>query len=131
MLSRDGRARSDLINCFLLLLARRAALNTWLTKADDLHLAGCVLHDWRPALCVRDRTASRVWLRDVVSASCESRSIRGLTSQRKQPGTQRLNAIASSSTYTPPSRSSNREMLNKRQMKPLPAPTGSMASDGW
>src|SRR5215831_177656 len=87
-------------------------------------------HEPVPARWGRDRTASRVSLSEVTSELCDSRRTTGFTSHPMPAGTPRLKAIASSSTYTPPSRSWNREMLNRRQMKPLPVPGGSFCSEG-
>ena len=48
----------------------------------------------------------------------------GSTSQRTDEGMSRLNAMASISTYTPPSRSSNRVRAKRRQMRPAPWSSG-------
>src|SRR5580700_8769448 len=59
----------------------------------------------RLMMFVLERTASDVSWSEATSEDRDTRRTIGSTSHRRPPGISRLSAIASSSTYTPPSRS--------------------------
>ena len=83
-------------------------------------------------IAVLDRTASAVCWSEVTIDDLDTRRTIGSTTKRSAAGISRLRAIASSSMYTPPSRSlyQPRTKLYRLQMMPIPWPSGSMCSEG-